>query len=225
MRLAALAGLEELQSFELMLDNDDFLNELSGVLPIFGGKKKGRCPVMLRRTLGSWTVLMFDWLDINKQPPRHQWITIALIGLHQPLPMLHLQPQERVVANQIHWWHIFIEFPFGLIIFLVSAVSHLARKLKSKPPLSIAHSPGLTRGYLLETYDFNSVQKILNPELCQNIIAHVHKKKRFIMAHQEWVLLAGHKKEIAPNRLGELVADAIRLTDELERANGNKAVS
>lgn len=221
MRLATLARLEELRSFDLVLDPEEIFSELSVVLPIFGGKQRGRCPVLMRRTLGDWTVLLFDWLDINKQPARNEWITVALIGLHQPLPMLHLQPHERVSTAQLHWWHIFLEFPFGLIIFLVSALSHVAKQLKGKPALMIAHSPGLTRGYQLDSYHFTDLQKFLSQQVCQDIMNYVHKKKRFLMVNQEWLLLAGHKKEIAPKKLGELVADAIRLTDLLERSKGS----
>lgn len=217
-RLAVLAGLEELQSFELIMTTEEVLSEMSHYLPILGGKLQDRCPFILRRTLGDWTILLFDWLDINKQPPRREWISVALIGLHQPLPMLSLQPTERVTASQLHWWHIFLEFPFGLIIFIISAVSHVAKQLKSKPPLTVAHSPGLTKGYLLESFHFSESQKLLTPEVCQDIMSHVHKKKRFLMMNQEWLLLASHKKEVAPRKLGELVADAIRLTDALQRA-------
>jgi len=221
MRLANLAGLEELQSFELVLESEEILTELANVMPIFAGKLKGRCPFLLRRNLGDWSVLLFDWLDLNKQPPRREWITVALIGLHQPLPMLSLQPTERVATTQLHWWHIFLEFPFGLIIFLISAATHFANQLKSKPPLAIVHTPALTRGYQLDTYHLGELHKYLSPAVCQDILNYVHKKKRFVMVNQDWLLLSSHKKELAPKKLGELVADALRLTDVLERAKGS----
>ncbi len=220
MRLANLAGLEELQSFELVLESEEIFTELAAVLPIFSGKLKGRCPFLLRRNLGDWSVLLFDWLDINKQPARREWITVALIGLHQPLPMLSLQPTERVATSQLHWWHILLEFPFGLIIFLISAATHFTSKLKAKPPLAIAHTPALTRGYQLDAFQIAELQKFLTPAVCLDIISYVHKKKRFVMVNLDWLLLASHKKEVAPGKLGELVADALRLTDLLERAKG-----
>lgn len=223
MRLANLAGLEELQSFELVLESEEIFTELAAVMPIFSGKLKGRCPFLLRRNLGDWSVLLFDWLDLNKQPPRREWITVALIGLHQPLPMFSLQPTERVAASQLHWWHIFLEFPFGLILFLVAAASHFASKLKAKPPMAIAHTPALTRGYQLDTYHLGELNKYLSPAVCQDILSYVHRKKRFVMVNLDWLLLASHKKELASKKLGELAADALRLTDVLERAKDSSS--
>lgn len=219
LRLVRLAKLEELRSFEIVLETVEIFTRLADILPIFTGKLAGRCPVLFRRQVGGWSVLLFDWLDMNKQPPRREWITIAMVGLHQPLPMFHLQPHERVAASQLHWWHILLEFPFGLIIFLISAATHFASKLKSKPPLTIAHSPALTKGYQLDTLMLANLQKYLSPALCQDIISFVHKKNRFVMVNQDWLLLAAHKHEVATTKLGDLVADALRLADMLERAS------
>lgn len=225
-RLAALAGLPDLLSFDLQLENDEALQGMEHVMPLFSGKLKGRCPYLLRGTLGDWPVMLFDWLDINKQPPRREWITIALVQLQHPLPMLHLQPHERVASTQLHWWHILLEFPFGLIIFLISAASHFASKLKSKPALTIAHTPALTRGYQLDSVQFGELQTLLTPANCQNILAHVHRRKRFLVINRSWLLLASHKKEVAPKQLGELVANALRLADVLEQAKmGNRPSS
>jgi hypothetical protein len=219
LRLAQLLGLEELQSFEVVEETESLLADLAQVYPLFGGKLKNRNSLVLRRTLGDWSILLFDWLDVNKQPPRREWITVALIGLHQPLPMLQLQPIERVEASQLHWWHIFLEFPFGLIIFLVGAISHMANKLKAKPVLTIAHCPELTKGYRLETYHQSALQRYLHSDLCQVIVSMVNKKKRFLMTSDTWLLLASHKKATPPHRLGEMVADALQLADAMERAN------
>ncbi|HQR09233.1 MAG TPA: hypothetical protein PLN21_20595 [Gemmatales bacterium] len=221
LRMVRLARLEELQSFEMVLETEGVFNNLADIHPIFAGKLAGRCPVLLRREVGGWSVLLFDWLDVNKQPPRREWITIAMVGLHQPLPMFHLQPHERVAASQLHWWHILLEFPFGLIIFLISAASHFANKLKSKPPLTIAHSPALTKGYQLDTLMLANLQNYLSPAVCQDIVSYVHKKNRFVMVNQDWLLLAAHKRELSTTKLGDLVADALRLADVLERARGS----
>lgn len=218
LRLVRLARLEELQSFEMVLETDGLFTSMADIHPIFAGKVTGRCPVLLRREVGGWSVLLFDWLDVNKQPPRREWITVAMVGLHQPLPMFSLQPHERVAASQLHWWHILLEFPFGLIIFLISAASHFASKLKSKPPLTIAHSPALTKGYQLDTLQLATLQKFLAPTVCQDIVSYVHKKNRFVMVNQDWLLLAAHKRELSTTKLGELVADALRLADLLETA-------
>lgn len=221
LRLVRLAKLEELQSFEMVLEPDGVFTSMADIHPLFAGKVTGRCPVLLRREVGGWSVLLFDWLDVNKQPPRREWITVAMVNLNQPLPMFSLQPHERVAASQLHWWHILLEFPFGLIIFLISAASHFANKLKSKPPLTIAHSPALTKGYQLDTLMLANLHKYLSPTVCQDIISYVHKKNRFVMVNQDWLLLAAHKRELSTTKLGELVADALRLADVLERARGS----
>ncbi len=225
LRLVRLAKLEELQSFEMLLETEGVFTSLADIHPLFAGKVTGRCPVLLRRGVGGWSVLLFDWLDVNKQPPRREWITVAMVGLHQPLPMFHLQPHERVAASQLHWWHILLEFPFGLILFLISAATHFANKLKSKPPLTIAHSPALTKGYQLDTLMLANLQKYLSPAVCQDIIRYVHKKNRFVMVNQDWLLLAAHKRELSTTKLGELVADALRLADVLERARDSASAA
>lgn len=217
-RMAQLAGLEELQSFELVLDNEDAFQHVEPALPILGGKQKGRCFYRLEGQVADWRVQLFDWLDINKQPPRREWITIALVQLQRTVPMLHLQPTERMAGTQLHWWHIFLEFPFGLIIFLVSATAHYVGKLGSKPALSILHTPALTKGYQMDAILPGGIQTLLTPAMCQEIMKLVHQKKRFLMVNQQWLLLAGHKKEVSPRNLGELVADALRLASLMEDA-------
>jgi len=149
--------------------------------------------------------------------------TIRPMSVPDPVKRTRWERLLKTLADPVTWKslvYVFLEFPFGLIIFIVSAVSHVAKQLNSKPALAIAHSPGLTRGYQLDSYQTTGLQNYLSPEVCQDIISYVHKKKRFLMVQQEWLLLASHKKEIAPGKLGELVADALRLTDVLERAKG-----
>ncbi|MFO0814655.1 MAG: hypothetical protein U0796_15645 [Gemmatales bacterium] len=221
LRLAHMLGMEELQSFEVIEETESVLNELSQLFPLFSGKLKNRNSIMLRRTLGDWSILLFDWQDLNKQPPRREWITVALIGLHQPLPMMQLQPNERVETSQLHWWHIFLEFPFGLIIFLVGAISHMANKLKAKPVLTIPHCPELTKGYRLDAYHHAALQRYLQMDLCQEIVKTVNKKKRFLMTSDTWLLLGSHKSATPARQLGEMAAEALQLADTMERAMGS----
>lgn len=216
MRVASILRAPALQSFDAVFDNEEIVMRLPTSVPLFSHALSDRCPVLLHRRLGDWTVMIFDWLDKNQHPPRREWITIALVGQDENLPKFRLEPHSRVSESQFLWWLSILE-PHMFIMRLIEVIAAAFKTTIRKDPLAIFHTPDLTRGYQLATDDVDALARYLKSDVCEEIIELVDRKKRFLMVDQNWLVLASNNKIVSAHKLGELAADAVRLTDAILR--------